>query len=170
MRDLNAINAGAPTARSQNTTAPRLLATRTSFVVSLIPALLLGALALLVLLPADRHLRSLQGDRQAEATLRTSGSCMLGACRVAFTADGRTGVTDLPFGSSGGKSTEGAHFTVRYRADDPQTAAREDDVEGDGATVMALLAGTGALLLLATAASAAVTMARPRRAADGVPH
>ncbi|MFD4741226.1 hypothetical protein ACFWNQ_28220 [Streptomyces virginiae] len=43
---------------------------RTALVVPLMLALLLGALSVLVLLPAAQHLRSLRGGERAQATIR----------------------------------------------------------------------------------------------------
>ncbi|MFF9677643.1 hypothetical protein ACF1GS_39170, partial [Streptomyces eurythermus] len=51
---------------------------------------------------------------------------MIGHCEVEFTVDGRTVVADLPAGSGGGKQHVGAELTVRYEADDPRVAAREE--------------------------------------------
>ncbi|MEU5373017.1 hypothetical protein ABZ362_29325 [Streptomyces sp. NPDC005951] len=58
--------------------------------MSLTLTLLLGMLSLLVMFPAAEHLRSLRNGERADATLHTSGSCMIGQCRVEFEADGRT--------------------------------------------------------------------------------
>ncbi|WP_238697279.1 hypothetical protein [Streptomyces sp. E2N166] len=127
-------------------------------------ALLLGALSVLVMVPAARHLRSLQDGERARATLHTSGSCMLGHCRVEFEAGGRTVVADLPVGSGGGKSSAGSPLTVRYQADDPRTVAREEDVGGGGAAVLAVMSGGGALFSLTLSVVAAVFVVRQRRA------
>ncbi|MFD3751529.1 hypothetical protein ACFWVT_15050 [Streptomyces cyaneofuscatus] len=125
--------------------------------------LLLGALSLLVMLPAAQHLRSLQDGERAQATLHTAGSCMAGHCQVKFEADGRTVIADLPVGSGGGKQSAGAALAVRYQADDPQVAAREEDVGGGGAAVLAALSGGAALLFLTAAAVAAIFLARQPR-------
>ncbi|MEW5538389.1 hypothetical protein [Streptomyces cyaneofuscatus] len=135
---------------------------RASLVMSLPLGLLLGALSLLVMLPAAQHLRSLQGGERAQATLHTAGSCMAGHCQVKFEAGGRTVIADLPVGSGGGKQSVGASLAVRYQADDPQVAAREEDVGGGGAAVLAALSGGAALLFLTVAAVAAVFLARQR--------
>lgn len=63
---------------------------RAALVVPLVLALLLGALSVLVLLPAAQHLRSLRGGERAQATVRTGGSCVMGRCQVEFEAAGRT--------------------------------------------------------------------------------
>ncbi|WP_217171428.1 DUF3592 domain-containing protein [Streptomyces sp. AC512_CC834] len=137
---------------------------RTSVLASLVLALLLGALSVLVMLPAAQHLRSLQDGERARATLHTKGSCMVGHCRVEFEADGRTVVADLPVGSGGGKSSVGSPMIVRYQADDPQVVAREADVGGGGAAVLAVMSGAGALFFLMLSVVAAVFMVRQRRA------
>ncbi|MEU0380899.1 DUF3592 domain-containing protein [Streptomyces cyaneofuscatus] len=130
--------------------------------MSLVLGLLLGALSLLVMVPAAQHLRSLQDGERAQATLHTAGSCMAGHCQVKFEADGRTVIADLPVGSGGGKQSVGTSLAVRYQADDPQVAAREEDVGGGGAAVLAALSGGVALLFLTVAAVAAVFLARQR--------
>jgi hypothetical protein len=137
---------------------------RTALVVSLVIALLLGALSALVMFPAAQHLRSLQDGERARATLHTSGACMAGRCRVEFEAGGRTVVADLPVGSGGGKRSVGAPMDVRYQADDPQVVARADDVGGGGAAVLAFVSGGTALLFLMVSVVAAVFLARQRRA------
>lgn len=124
-------DAGAPRARQQNS-APGRLGPMTSALVLIGLALLLGTLSVLVMLPAAQHLRSFQDGERAPATLHTSGSCMLGRCQVTFEAGGRTVVADLPVGSGGGKSSVGTPMIVRYQADDPQVAVREDDVGAAG--------------------------------------
>ncbi|MGY4391920.1 hypothetical protein OG280_25355 [Streptomyces virginiae] len=122
---------------------------RTALVVPLVLALLLGALSVLVLLPAAQHLRSLRGGERAQATLRTGGSCVLGRCQVEFEAAGRTVTADLPVGSGGGgKSPVGARTAVRHRADDPRVVAREEDLGGGAAAVGAVTAGGAALFFL----------------------
>ncbi|MGW0824943.1 hypothetical protein [Streptomyces sp. NPDC002845] len=136
--------------------------------MSLVLALLLGALSVLVMLPAAQHLRSLQDGERAHATLHTSGACMAGQCQVKFEADGRTVVADLPVGSGGGKSSVGARLTVRYQADDPQVVAREEDVGGGGAAVLAVMSGGFALLFLVMSVVAAIFVARQRRT-DSMP-
>ncbi|WP_051765491.1 hypothetical protein [Streptomyces sp. NRRL F-5135] len=128
-------------------------------------ALLAGALATLVVLPAARHLRSFQDGEQVSATLHTKGSCMLGGCRVEFEADGRTVLADLPVGSSGGKASAGTPMTVRYHADDAQVAVREADLGGGGAAVLAAMLGGAALLFLLTSVAVPVHAHRRRRAA-----
>lgn len=134
-----------------------------AFVLSMALALLLGALSLLVMLPAKRHMESLAEGRRAEATLVRAGSCMAGSCRVEFEADGRTVVASLPVGSGGAKDPVGARIAVRYAADDPLTAAREDDTGGGGAAVLAALSGGAALLFLGLSGAMAVVRARQRR-------
>ncbi|MEV0322655.1 DUF3592 domain-containing protein [Streptomyces sp. NPDC050658] len=109
-------------------------------------ALLSGALSMLVLLPAAQHLRSFQDGEQTPATLHTEGSCMLGRCQVEFKTGGRTVVADLPAGSTGGRQSAGSQMTVRYHADDPQTAVREEDLRGGGPVILAVLSGGTALL------------------------
>lgn len=161
-------NAGASSANQQSTAAVGGLRPRTSFVLFLVLALLLGGLSLLVTFPAAQHLRSLQDGERAHATLHTSGSCMLGQCQVEFEAGGRTVVADLPVGSGGGKNSAGTALTVRYQADDPQVVAREDDIDGGGAVVMTVMAGIGALLFLVIAVVSAIAMARQRRT-DSLP-
>ncbi|MFI7346347.1 hypothetical protein ACIBSR_08765 [Streptomyces sp. NPDC049936] len=160
VRALDAVsNVGATGARRWHG-SPRPL---TSSLVSLVLALLLGALSALVMLPAAQHLRSLQDGVRARATLHTDGACMAGKCRVEFEAGGRTVVADLPVGSGGGKSSAGSSLTVRYRADDPHVVARETDVGGGGAAVLAVMSGGFALLFLGLSAVAAVFVARQRR-------
>ncbi|WP_460037782.1 hypothetical protein [Streptomyces cavourensis] len=134
-----------------------------SLVMLLALGLLLGALSGLVVLPAAQHLRSLQTGERVQATLHTGGSCMIGHCRVAFEADGRAVVADLPVGSGGGKESAGAPVAVRYQPDDPRTVAREADTGGGGALVLAVISGGAALLVLALSAVAAFFMARQRR-------
>ncbi|WUW92775.1 hypothetical protein OG595_18200 [Streptomyces sp. NBC_01451] len=141
---------------------------RTSLLVLLFLALLLGGCSALVMFPAARHLRSLQDGERAQATLHTSGSCMAGRCQVEFEADGRTVVADLPVGSGGGKDSVGTHLTVRYESDDPQVVAREDDTGGGGAAVGAVMSGAGALLFLVIAVVVAIGAARQRRT-DSLP-
>ncbi|MFJ9979832.1 hypothetical protein [Streptomyces cyaneofuscatus] len=131
--------------------------------MSLALGLLLGALSLLVMLPAAQHLRSLQDGERAQATLHTAGSCMAGHCQVKFEAGGRTVIADLPVGSGGGKQSVGASLAVRYQADDPRVVAREEDVGGGGAAVLAALSGGAALLFLTVAAVAAIFLARRPR-------
>ncbi|MEV0219310.1 DUF3592 domain-containing protein [Streptomyces sp. NPDC050704] len=163
----NAGDSGDSSARRPST-AEGGLRPRTSALILLVLALLVGALSVLVMLPAARHLRSLQDDERAQATLHTSGSCMLGQCQVRFEADGRTVVADLPVGSGGGKDSVGTRLTVRYQADDPQVVTREEDVGGGGAAAMAVLSGGAALLFLVLSVVAAVFAARQRRT-DSVP-
>ncbi|MFE8914510.1 hypothetical protein [Streptomyces globisporus] len=139
------------------------LGPRGSLVMSLTLALLLGMLSLLVMFPAAEHLRSLRGGERADATLHTSGSCMIGQCRVEFEAGGRTVVADLPTGSGGGKQSAGAALTVRYQADDPQVVAREADVGGGGAALFAWISGGAAGLFLVLAGIAAIFLVRERR-------
>ncbi|MFD3699621.1 DUF3592 domain-containing protein [Streptomyces sp. NPDC058646] len=137
---------------------------RTAILLPLALALLLGALSGLVLLPQAHHLRSLQDGVRAPATLHTSGTCVLGKCKVTFEADGRTIVADLPAGSGNGKNPAGTQLTVRYRADDPQAVADENDVDGGGAAVMAAMSGGAALIFLALSVLKTVTLARRQRA------
>ncbi|WP_254667858.1 DUF3592 domain-containing protein [Streptomyces griseus] len=123
-----------------------------------------AAFAVLVTLPAAQHLRSFQDGERAPATLYRGGSCMVGHCQVEFEADGRTVVADLPAGSGGGKSSVGTHLTVRYRADDPQVAVREDDLGGGGAAVLAVVSAGTALFALVMSVVALVYAVRQRRA------
>ncbi|MEU0163799.1 hypothetical protein ABZ154_34755 [Streptomyces sp. NPDC006261] len=132
--------------------------------MSLVLGLLLGALSVLVMLPAAQHLRSLQDGERAQATLHTAGPCMAGHCQGRFEAGGRTVIADLPVGSGDGRQSVGAALVVRYQADDPQVAAREADVRGGGAAVLAALSGGAALLFLTVAAVAVIFLARQRRA------
>jgi hypothetical protein len=131
--------------------------------MSLTLTLLLGALSVLVMFPAAQHLRSLQGGERARATLHTSGACMTGQCEVKFEAGGRTVVAALPVGSGGGRQSVGAAMTVLYQVDDPQSVAREDDVGGGGAAVLAWVSGGIALLFLTLSVVAAIFLARQRR-------
>ncbi|MFJ5048526.1 hypothetical protein [Streptomyces sp. NPDC088719] len=139
------------------------LGPRASMLMSLALGLLLGALSVLVMWPAAQHLRSLQGGERAQATLHTSGACMAGQCEVRFEAGGRTVVADLPVGSGGGRQSAGAAVTVRYQADDPRVVAREDDLGGGGAALLAWISGGTAALFLAVSGAAAVFLARQRR-------
>lgn len=136
---------------------------RASLVMLLALGLLLGALSSLVMLPAAQHLRSLRTGERVQATLHTDGSCMIGHCRVAFEADGRAVVADLPVGSGGGKEPAGAPVALRYQPDDPRTVAREADTGGGGALVLTVISGGAALLVLTLSAVAAFFMARQRR-------
>jgi hypothetical protein len=165
VRDLSGIsNAGASSAHQQNA-AVGGLRPRASLLMSLVLALLLGALSVLVMFPAAQHLRSLQGGERAHATLHTRGACMAGRCQVEFEAAGRTVVADLPVGSGGGKDSVGTRLTVRYRADDPQVVAREEDVGGGGAAPLAVMSGGSALLFLAMSVVVAISGVRQRRRA-----
>ncbi|MFI7383727.1 hypothetical protein [Streptomyces sp. NPDC049813] len=92
--------------------------------------LLLGALSALILIPQAQHLRSLRDGVRTDAVMRTRGTCALGQCKVAFEVQDRTVVAALPPGSGGSKYPVGAHLTVRYRADDPQTVAAASDAGG----------------------------------------
>ncbi|MFB6826232.1 hypothetical protein ACFCXA_32130 [Streptomyces virginiae] len=121
---------------------------RAAPVVPLVLALLLGALSVLVLLPAAQHLRSLRGGERAQATVRTGGSCVMGRCQVEFEAAGRTVTADLPVGSGGGKDPVGTRTAVRHRADDPRVVAREEDLGGGAAAVGAVTTGGAALFFL----------------------
>ncbi|MFH9608147.1 hypothetical protein [Streptomyces sp. NPDC017448] len=136
---------------------------RASLLMSLALALLLGALSALVMFPAARHLRSLQSGERAQATLHTAGACMTGQCEVKFEAGGRTVVADLPVGSGGGKQSVGAAVPVRYQADDPQVVAREADVGGGGAALLAWLTAGAAVLFLVLSGVAAVFGTGQRR-------
>ncbi|GED85789.1 hypothetical protein TNCT6_28740 [Streptomyces sp. 6-11-2] len=131
-------------------------------------ALLLAALSTLVTLPAAQHLRSFRDGERAPATLHTRGSCFLGRCQVEFEADGRTVVADLPVGSGFGKQSVGHRMTIRYHADDPEVAVHEEDVDGGGAAVAAVLSGGAALLFLPLSVGYLVYVLRQRRA-DAVP-
>ncbi|MEU0575390.1 DUF3592 domain-containing protein [Dermacoccus nishinomiyaensis] len=130
--------------------------------MSLVIALLLGALSMLVMYPAAQHLRSLQDGERASATLHKDGPCMTGRCQVTFTVDEQRVVADLPVGSGGGKSSVGDRMAVRYQADDPQVAAREADVGGGGAAVLALMSSGAALLFLMLSVVGAVHARRQR--------
>ncbi|MEV5604626.1 hypothetical protein AB0L33_24625 [Streptomyces sp. NPDC052299] len=99
-----------------------------------------------MLLPEAQNQRSLREGVRAGATMHTRGTCALGQCKVAFEAQDRTVVAALPPGSSGSKYPVGAHLTVVYRADDPQTVAAAADVEGGGATLLAASTGGAQLL------------------------
>ncbi|MGW0903206.1 hypothetical protein [Streptomyces sp. NPDC002853] len=132
--------------------------------MSLVIAVLLGALSGLVMFPAALHLRSLQDGERAPATLLRSGSCMAGHCEVTFEVNGRSVVASLPVGSGGGKDSVGTEWTVRYQANDPLTVAREEDVGGGGALLLAVMSGAFALLFFAAAGSMALYLARRRRA------
>ncbi|MCK1794474.1 hypothetical protein MTQ01_00195 [Streptomyces sp. XM4193] len=150
-------------AHRARTAATGGLGPRASLIFCLVLTLLLGSLSLLVMYPAAQHLRSLQNGEQAEATLHTAGSCMIGNCRVRFEADGRTVIADLPVGSGGGKSSVGTRLTVRHQADDPSVAARNQDVGGGGAAVFTVLFGVSALFFLALALAAAIHLTRQRQ-------
>ncbi|MFJ3928292.1 DUF3592 domain-containing protein [Streptomyces sp. NPDC090022] len=154
---------GASGTHPQSTTAG-LPTSRGALLTALVIALLLGALSVLVMYPAARHLRSLQDGKRAEATLVSGGSCILGGrCQVEFEADGRTVVSYLPLGSGGGKSVAGERLTVRYEAADPQVVASENDVNGGGAAVLAVTSGASALIFLGLAGSMAITRRRRGR-------
>ncbi|MER6521867.1 hypothetical protein ABT246_34050 [Streptomyces sp. NPDC001553] len=128
-------------------------------------ALILGALSGSVLLPQAQHLRSLRDGVRAHAILHSGGTCVLGRCKVRFEVDGRTVVADLPAGSGGGKNPAGTRLIVRYRADDPQTVAAENDVDGGAHMFMAAVVGGAALMFLALSARKAVSLARLKRKA-----
>ncbi|MEU9032401.1 hypothetical protein AB0D46_33840 [Streptomyces sp. NPDC048383] len=149
-------------AAASGTTGIRVPSRRTRILVMAF-ALLLGALSWWVLLPQAQHLRSLRDGVRAEATLSTSGSCVLGYCEVEFEVDGRTVVADLPAGSGGGKSAAGTPLTVRYRADDPQVVAAENDVDGGFPVVSAAMTGGSAVLFLTLSALSTISQARRRR-------
>ncbi|MFC8587290.1 hypothetical protein ACFUGD_22485 [Streptomyces sp. NPDC057217] len=138
------------------------LGPRASLWFSLVLALLLGALSGLVMFPAAQHLRSLADGRPARATMRTNGPCMTGGCLVAFEAGGRTVSAELPVGSSG-RVRIGDGVDVRYRADDPRTVARAQDVGGGGAMVLAVVSGVVALLFALLAVWSAYFLRRRRR-------
>lgn len=139
---------------------------RTEVLVWLGLALLLGALSALVLIPQAQHQRSLSDGVRADATVHTRGTCALGQCKVAFEVRDRTVVAALPPGSSGSKYPVGAHLTVVYRAEDPQTVAAAADVEGGGTTLLAASTGAGAVLFLLLAVIKTVARKRRRRAAS----
>nr|WP_245234664.1 DUF3592 domain-containing protein [Streptomyces flavochromogenes] len=144
-----------------------VLGPRTAVVFALVLTLLLAALSGLVMRPAAQHLRSLQDGRQADATLVAAGSgCFLGGCKVRFEAEGRTVVANLPVGSSHGKNVVGERLTVRYREDDPQVVASQDDVGGGGPAVGTAVFGAGAVLFLVMLVWSTVHLRR-RRAEDG---
>ncbi|GGX29171.1 hypothetical protein [Streptomyces noursei] len=71
-------------------------------------------------------------------------------------------VANLPVGSSGGKRSVGDHMTVRYQADDPRVVAREGDVGGGGAVLLAMTVGVGALTFLPLPVMAAIQAVRRR--------
>ncbi|MGW2770791.1 hypothetical protein [Streptomyces sp. NPDC001275] len=56
-------------------------------------------------------------------------------------------------------------MTIRYHTDDPQVAVREDDVDGGGAAVLAVMPGGAALLFLLVSVVHLVYALRQRRAA-----
>ncbi|MFJ2937154.1 DUF3592 domain-containing protein [Streptomyces sp. NPDC087219] len=142
-----------------------VLGPRVAVVFALVLTLLLAALSGLVMHPAAQHLRSLQDGRQAEATLVAAGSgCFLGGCEVRFEAEGRTVVANLPVGSGHGENVAGERLTVRYREDDPQVVASQDDVGGGGPAVATVMFGAGAVLFLLVFVWSAVHLARQRRA------
>ncbi|MET9106350.1 hypothetical protein [Streptomyces zhihengii] len=148
--------------------APKVLAPRVALVVSLVIAVSMGLLSGLVMVPAAEQLRSLRGGERAQGVLHKGGSCMVGHCQVAFEAGGRTVVADLPAGSGGGKHSVGTQVTVRYLADDPRTVARDADVGGGGALVLAWVSGGVALLFLVLAVVTGIVMARLRQSAPRV--
>ncbi|WP_367125228.1 hypothetical protein [Streptomyces phytohabitans] len=136
---------------------------RTGLVLLLTLALFFGALSAFVLVPRAQHLRSLHDGVRARATLHKDGSCMLGACEVEFTADGRTVIATLPPGSGGGKQSVGAELAVRHRADDPRVVARDADTGGGGAAVAAVMSACAALAFLSFALVATFSLARTRK-------
>ncbi|MER7735166.1 hypothetical protein ABTX80_30145 [Streptomyces erythrochromogenes] len=126
-------------------------------------ALLLGVLAALAVVPAQ-HLRSFRDGVRAEATRLTGGPCMAGGCAVAFEVDGRTVEARLPAGSGSGRlSPAGTRVPIRYRADDPQQIAREEDLDGGGPAVFAAASGAGALFFAVVSACLLVGRVRRRR-------
>ncbi|MFC9484985.1 DUF3592 domain-containing protein [Streptomyces hydrogenans] len=155
-----------PPSVHEQAVAPKSLSPRAGAMMSLVLAVLLGALSVLVMAPAARHLRSLQDGERAQATLTRSGSCMAGNCQVTFEANGRTVVADLPVGSGGGKFGVGTRWAVRYQADDPLMVAREEDTGGGGALVLAVLSGACALFFLVPGVWMALSLRRQRRRAD----
>ncbi len=159
---------GSVGARRQDSTA-NVLGPRAGLLLSTVLALLLGALSVLVMLPAAQHLRSLHDGLRAQATLRTNGPCMTGGCRVAFEVDGRTVESSLPVGSGGRLGPVGTRLAIRYRADDPQLVAREEDVHGGGAAVLAAVSGGSALLFGALSAYMLVHLGRQRRERRSAP-
>ncbi|MFC8492389.1 hypothetical protein ACFUJU_16660 [Streptomyces sp. NPDC057235] len=117
------------------------LGPRASLWLSLVLALLFGALSVLVLHPAAQHLRSLADGRPVWATMRTNGPCMTGGCLVSFEAGGREVLAELPAGSGSKALSVGDSVDVRYRADDPRVAALARDVDGGGAAIPAVVSG-----------------------------
>ncbi|MCX5229384.1 DUF3592 domain-containing protein [Streptomyces sp. NBC_00233] len=145
-----------------------VLRPRAAVVFALVLTLLLASLSGLVMLPAAQHLRSLQDGRQAEATLVAAGSgCFLGGCKVRFEAEGRTVVANLPVGSGHGENVAGERLTVRYREDDPQVVASQNDVGGGGPAAATVVFGAGAVLFLVMAVWASVHVRRQRRTEAG---
>ncbi|MEU5402864.1 hypothetical protein ABZ348_26610 [Streptomyces sp. NPDC005963] len=161
-KDLGGTSNAGPSSVYQRNAAPSTLRPRTAMLMSLVLALLLGALSALVMFPAAHHLRSFQDGERVSATLHRDGSCMVGRCQVTFEVDGQTVVAALPVGSGGGKRSVGDRMIVRYQADDPHAAVREDDVGGGGATVLAVMSGGAALFFLAISVVGMVYVRRQR--------
>ncbi|MER5311603.1 hypothetical protein ABT034_27860 [Streptomyces sp. NPDC002773] len=150
--------------------AEGVLGVRAGLWLAVALALLLGALSGFVALPVAQHLRTLQDGVPAQATLTTNAPCMAGGCLVSFEVDGRIVSAPLPVGSGGMNSSAGTPMEIRYRADDPQVVAREEDLAGGGAAVMGVMSAAGAVLFAGMAVWMAVLMRRQRRtpsAADG---
>ncbi|MEU6295986.1 hypothetical protein [Streptomyces erythrochromogenes] len=136
---------------------------RTGVLSAVALALLLGVLSALAVVPAQ-HLRSFRDGVRAEATRLTGGPCMAGGCAVAFEVDGRTVEADLPVGSGSGRlSPAGTRVPIRYRADDPQQIAREEDLDGGGPAVFAAASGAGALFFAVVSSCLLVGRVRRRR-------
>ncbi|WP_426404422.1 hypothetical protein ACN9M0_28550 [Streptomyces sp. R-07] len=131
--------------------------------VVLVLGLLLGALSLLVMLPAAQHLRSFQDGERARATLLTNGPCMTGRCKVAFEVEGRAVVAELPVGSGGRHGSAGTRLTIRYRTDDLRAVATERDLSGGGAAVLTVGSGAAGLFFVVMSVWSAV-LARRRPA------
>ncbi|MFE4312122.1 DUF3592 domain-containing protein [Streptomyces sp. NPDC056891] len=154
---------------TENKAGDGVLGPRVAIVFALVLTLLLAALSGLVMYPAAQHLRSLQDGRQADATLVAAGSgCFLGGCKVRFEAEGRTVVANLPVGSGHGENVAGERLTVRYREDDPQVVASQDDVGGGGPAVATVVFGAGAVLFLLVLVWSTVHLRRQRRAEAGL--
>ncbi|MFJ8662053.1 hypothetical protein [Streptomyces sp. NPDC093795] len=143
--------------------AEGVLGARAGLWFAVVLALLLSALSGFVALPVAQHLRTLQDGVPAQATLTTNAPCMAGGCKVSFEVDGRIVSATLPVGSGGMNSSAGTPMDIRYRADDPQVVAREEDLGGGGAAVMGVMSAASAVLFAGMAVWMAVLMRRQRR-------